>query len=368
MTQEWDNLTPDEKFKKAQKLVGEIADKIANEPDRNIWLLKSVICNAIENLFHYINAPKDKNINWENPTVDLHYDVDIDENLFLTYFRIDKSDAQDKNKLNEKIISVFVNLHNILLFESLCDGTIILQQEDCYNYIVNSEKINKQIVHINDQGEKLNKIVELTHNTIDIPFELSKSNEKISCNLIIEFTPLIVDVEQHIGHYSIITSVVSDKSLKNLSIEENNAIKERLIKSFEKYDINKNISKDEPSKIRDNFIEMGFTGKLLIDKSLKPDFIGGDTLKISNNRTSHEIFSQKFTFNKPKVKLTEEEERILHLYAIEGVKNYSEIAKIMFCSLQSIKNKAKNIQDKLGASNMAHAAYLYFVGDSLYSD
>jgi len=364
MTQEWDNLTPDEKFKKAQKLIGEIADKIANKPDNNIWVLKSVICNAIENLFHYINDPKDKDINWKNSAVDLHYDVAIDENLFLTYFRIDKSDAQDKNKLNEKIISIFVDLHNIFLFESLCKGTMILQQNDDYKYAISSKKINNKIAKIKDQDEKLNKIIELTHNTIDIPFEITKGGgEKISCNLIIEFTPLIVDVEQHTGHYSIITSIESNKSLKNFNKEDKNAIKERLLKSFRGCGPNSDVAEKEPCKTLENFIEIGFTGKLLIDKSLKSDFIGGNTLQISvNNLSSQEKSPKTLIFNKSSVKLTEDEERILYLYAIEGVENYRKIAKIMFCSLQTVKNKAKNIQIKLGASHMTHAAYLYYSG------
>ena len=363
MIQEWDNLTPEEKFKKAQKLIGEIAEKIANSADNNIWLLKSIICNAIENLFHYINDSQDDEINWENPAVDLHYDINIDKNLELVYFTIDENDIKSKDSLNKKIVSVFVDLHNILLFESLCEETIILQQNNDYKYVINSENINNQIVDIKDQDEKLNKIIELTHNTIDIPFEISKiDDKKISCNLIIEFTPLIVDVEQHTGHYSIITSMVSNKSFKNFSIEEKNAIKERLIKLFKEYDLNSGITKYEPSKSLGNFIEMGFTGKLLIDKSLKSDFIGGNTLQISvDNPYSKEISPKRLIFNKSSVKLTKEEEKILYLYVIEGVKNYSEIAKIMFCSLQNIKNKAQSIQNKLGASNMAHAAYLYYV-------
>lgn len=369
MIQEWDNLTPEEKFKKAQKLIGEIAENIANSADNNIWLLKSIICNAIENLFHYINDSQDDEINWETPVVDLHYDVNIDKNLELVYFTIDENDIKSKDSLNKKIVSVFVDLHNILLFESLCEETIILQQNNDYKYVINSENINNQIVDIKDQDEKLNKIIDLTHNTIDIPFEISKiDDKKISCNLIIEFTPLIVDVEQHTGHYSIITSIVLNKSLKDFSIEEKNAIKERLIKSFEKYDLNANITEDVPLKVLENFIEMGFTGKLLIDKSLKPDFIGGNTLKISNNFPGQEIYQKKLTFNKPTVKLTEDEERFLMLYAKEGVESYTKIAEKMFCSVQTVKNRAQNIQHKLGASNVANATYLYFVHDSLNSD
>jgi DNA-binding CsgD family transcriptional regulator len=363
MIQEWDKLDLDDKFKRANELVAKIANDFANGPDNNICILTSVLINAIENLFHYINDPQDENINWENPAVDLHYNVDLDENLYLTYLRIDKKDVRNKESFKKKLISIFVNLHNILLFESLCKGTIIINQNDNYNYLIKSKEVDNEIAHINSQDDKLNKIIELTHNVLDIPFELSKFNEekslvqKIACNLVIEFTPLIVDIEQHTGHYSIITSLISDQNLNNFSVEEKNAIKENLIKS-----IRENTSNNKSTRELENFFEMGFTGKLLIDKSLKPIFIGGDTMQICANKLpAYEKPPKKLIFNKPCVKLTEEEEKILYLYVIEGIKNYREIAKLIPCSEQTVKNKAQNIQIKLGATNMANAGYLYYM-------
>lgn len=365
MTQEWDNLTLDDKVKQAKEIIGKIANDIEDTPELNVVVLKSIICNSIENLFHYINDSHDDEISWENPVVDLHYDVDIDENLYPIYFRFDKNDSLNRDKFSKKIVSIFVNLSNILLFESLCEGTIILKQNDYYEYVVNSQEIDNQIAYINNPDEKLSKIIELTHTKLDIPFKIIKyNNEKIACSLIIEFTPLIIDVEKHTGHYSIITNLVSRKSLNNFSGEEKTAIKEKLIKSIKEFALITDIAENISCKVPEDFIEIGFTGKLLIDKNLKPDFIGGDTLKISvNNLPLQETPQKKLTFSKSTVKLTEDEEEFLMLYAKEGLKNYATIAEKMFCSEQTVKNRAQNIQIKLGASSMAHATYLYFVGD-----
>ena len=70
---------------------------------------------------------------------------------------------------------------------------------------------------------------------------------------------------------------------------------------------------------------------------------------------------KRLIFSTPAVKLTEEEEMILYLYAIKGVENYRKIAEIMHCSEQTVKNRVQSIKDKLGASNMAHAACLYYM-------
>lgn len=366
MTKEWDNLTTKDKIKQAKELIKKIANSMENDPNVEIRILKSIICNAIQSLFHYINDPNDSEISWENPAVDLHYDVDIDKNLRPVYFKFDKNDTLNKEIFIEKIASVFVNLSNILLFEFICDGTIILEQNDCRSYVISSQEINNQIDHINNPDEKLNKIIELTHCKFDTPFEISKFNgEKTACKLIIEFTPLIIDVERHTAHYSIITKLVSNKNLKSFSDEEKAIIKERLIKSFEELPLSAAIAEKTP----EGFFEMGFTGKLLIDKALKPDFIGGNTLKIStNNLQQQEMPQKKLTFNKSSVKLSEDEEKFLFLYAVEGVENYLKIAEKMFCSEQTVKNKAQNIQLKLGANSMAHATYLYFMGDALHAD
>jgi hypothetical protein len=96
------------------------------------------------------------------------------------YNEIERGAKGTRDILNKKLISIFVDLHNILFFESLCKETVILQQNDNYSYIINSEDINNQITHIINQDDKLNKIIELTHNKLDIPFELNKFNEKKS--------------------------------------------------------------------------------------------------------------------------------------------------------------------------------------------
>lgn len=371
MTKEWDNLTTDDKFRQAEEIINATVDKIANGSNHAIWILESVICTTIKNFFHYLNDLKDLEISWENPVLDLHYSVDIDENLCLTYFRMDEDYTLNEDDFNKKIVSIITNLHNILLFESFSKGTIILKQNNSYEYVINSKKINKQLAHINNKTRKLSKIKELTHKKFDIPFKIGNkfSNEEIECKFIIEFTPLIIDTEKHTGHYSIITNFVSNKSMKNFCNEERNEIKELLIKIFKRYVLDFVTEENTPSKSPDGFFEMGFTGKLLIDETLKPDFIGGDTLKIStNNLSNQEMPQKKLTFKKSSIKLNEDEEKFLFLYAVEGVENYSKIAKKMFCSEQTVKNKAQNIQLKLGANSMAHATYLYFMGDTLDAD
>ena len=148
MTQEWKKLSLDDKFKRAKELIAKIANNFVEGPEQNLLVLKSILCNVIENLFYYINNPQDENIDWENPAVDLHYSVDINENLQPIYFKLDENDVQTRDKLDEKLISIFVDLHNILLFESLCKGTIISKQNGNYSYLINSEKINNEITHM----------------------------------------------------------------------------------------------------------------------------------------------------------------------------------------------------------------------------
>jgi len=253
-----------------------------------------------------------------------------------------------------------------------------------YKYLVNSDKVLAETEHIYNRYEKSKRIIELTHHKINFPFHLNKLNNKkslvqtLSGKLTVEFAPLTIDMDKCTGYYPIIVSLSCDQSLNNFYIEEKKEILQRILESVraqvlyegeDKTLTNEIEQSNEPSEIPNNFIEMGFTGKLLIDKFLKPDFIGGNTLQIKVNKLHlQEKPRHKLTFNKPKVKLTEEEEKILYLYVIEGVKNYSEIAEIMHLSLQSIKSKVKGIQDKLGASHMAQAAYLYYIHDSLYSD
>jgi DNA-binding CsgD family transcriptional regulator len=196
--------------------------------------------------------------------------------------------------------------------------------------------------------------------------------QALSGNLTVEFEPLTVDKEKYTGHYSIIVSFTCDQNLNNFCIEEKREILIRIKESVRQQTLDEGKTPDneeklnnEPSGVPENFIEMGFTGKLLIDKSLKSDFIGGNTLQIKVNKLHvTENPPKKLTFNKPAVKLTEDEERFLVLYAIEGVKNYAKIAEKMFCSEQTVKNWAQSIQSKLRANSMPHAIYLNFAPNS----
>jgi len=380
-------LALEEKFIKVKEFVEKVKDKIAENPDNCYYAYKTFVGAAIGSFFKFIFTSPDNDINWEDLGYELHYHVNIDKNLNRVDFIINESHIKDEEIFNKKLASIYAYIHNVFLLDALSKDTTAFKRGESFKYLVNSEKVLDEIEHIYNRYEISKKIIELTHHKLHLPFHLNKLNklnnkkalvQTLSGKLTVEFVPLTVDMEKCTGYYPIIVSLSCDQNLNNFCIEEKREILHRILESVraqvlyedESKTHNNEVEQDnESSEVPENFIEMGFTGKLLIDKSLKPNFIGGNTLQIKINKLLvPEKPQQKLTFNKPKVKLTEEEERILYLYVIEGVENYSEIAKILHCSIQTVKNRAKSIQDKLGAGNMANAAYLYYVNDSLYSD
>jgi len=374
----------EKKLNEAKEFVEKVKDRISKNPDTCYCAYKTFVCGAIGGFFNFLFNTPDNDINWEDTGYEQHYDVNIDKNLNRVDFIVDESHVKDEKTFNKKLTSVFVYLHNIFLLDALSKDTVAFKQGENYKYLVNSEKVLAETEHIYNRYDKSKRIMELTHHKLHLPFHLNKLNNKkalvqtLSGKLTVEFAPLTIDRDKCTGYYAIIVSLSCDQSLNNFCIEEKKEILQRILESVRaqvlyegegKIPTNDTEQANKPLEVPDDFIEMGFTGKLLIDKSLKPAFIGGNTLQIKVNKLHvQEKPRQKLTFSKSKVKLTAEEERILYLYAIEGVENYSQIAKIKHCSVQSIKNWAKSIQDKLGAGNMANAAYLYYVGDSLYSD
>ncbi|MEI8389307.1 MAG: LuxR C-terminal-related transcriptional regulator [bacterium] len=373
-------LAMGEKLKEAKKFVEKVKDRIAENPDTCYYAYKTFVGASIESFFEFIFASPDSDINWEDPGYELHYNVNIDKNLNRVDFIVNESHVKDEETFNKKLTSVFVYIHNVFLLDALSRDTVAFKQGENYKYLINSEKILDEVGHIYNRYEKSKRIIELTHHKIHFPFHFNKLNNRkaliqtLSGKLTVEFVPLTVDKEKYMGHYPIIVSLSCDQSLNNFCIEEKREILQKILESVRTQVLYEDESKTPVSKteqnkefleISDNFIEMGFTGKLLIDKSLKSDFIGGNTLQIKVNRLHvQEKPQQKLTFNKPKVKLTEDEERFLVLYAKEGIKNYAKIAEKMFCSEQTVKNWAQSVQYKLRANNIPQAIYLYFVPNS----
>ncbi len=366
MTEEHLDLAITNKFKNVNDVIEAIIKMSKDKPELVHWRNKMLLYQAIESLSVYITNPAEKNINWENTIVDLQYDVNIDKYLEPIYFNIDEDIIKNKDTFIKEFINTFYHYQDILAFESLCEGTRILIEGDFFNYVIKSENINNIVESIEDQEEKLNKAEELTHYKVDIPFEISGlSIEKslvsnIKGQFDIEFTPLTIDVTQNRSYYSIIVNLIIEQDLQNLSIEEKNNILKKLLEKIR--DKIFNIFNDENSENQENYIEVSFTGKLLIEKSLSSNFVGNDTLQICSNYSFKENkeLQRNFIINKAPDHLNDEEKRMLELYAKDGVENYSQIAELMSCSLQTIKNRAKSIQLKLAASSMANATYLYY--------
>ncbi len=368
------NENIEEKLKEVKEFIEQVADRIAQNPDNCYWAYKTIVCSAIENFFNHLFNSPDNDIDWEDPGLDLHYDVNIDENLNRVDFLVSENNVKDEETYNKKLASIFVRLHNFLLLDALSKNTIAIKQNEKYKYLINSQKIENEIERIYNRYEKSKKIIDLTHHKLNFPFHLKKlDNEKVlaqrlSGKLTVEFAPLTIDKEKYTSYYSISVYLTLSQSLNSYCVEEKKEILQRIRESArhqilyeDKTPDSEEIQYLEFQEAPEDFVEMGFTGKLLIDKSLAPDFIGANTLKISiNNRPAQEKPQKKLTFDRPRVKLTEDEEKFLYLYAIKGVKNYREIAKLMFCSEQTVKNWAQNIQSKLRANNMSHAVYLYF--------
>jgi len=385
-TKEGDYSDLEEKLNEAKEFIEKVRDRIAENPDSCYLAYKTFVCGAIGNYFKFLFNTPDNDINWEDPGYELHYDVNIDKNLKRVDFIIDESYLKDEEIFNKKLAYIFVYLHNNFLLDALSRDTVIFKKNENYKYLINSQKIEGEAERICNRYEKSKKIIELTHHKLNFPFHLNKLNNKkaliqaLSGKLTVEFVPLTVDMEKHIGYYPIIVNLSCDQSLNSFNIEEKREILQRISESIRtqvlyegegKTPTNETVENNEPLETSDIFIKMGFTGKLLIDKSLKSDFIGGNTLQIKVNKLPvTENPPKKLTFNKPVVKLTEDEERFFVLYAKEGVKNYAKIAEKMFCSEQTIKNRAQNIQSKLRANSMPHAIYLHFVqnGENLYGN
>ena len=384
MVQEWNNLAIEEKLNEAKEFIEKVKDRIAQNPDSCYWAYKTIVCSAIENFFNFLFITDDNNINWENPGIDLHYDVNIDENLNRVDFIVDENDLKDEETFNKKLAYIFVYIHNTFLFDALAKDTVAFKRGESYKYLIGSQEILNKVERIYNRYEKSKKIIELTHYKLDIPFQLNKLNDEktiiqaLSGKLTVQFTPIIVDTKEHTGHYSIIVSLSCDQNLNNYCVGEKREILHIIRESIRKQTLYEGKTpesdeipetKENPDKefsdTPENYIEMGFTGKLLLDKSLKHNFIGGNTLQISANKLPMTQKPQKkLTFNKPAAKLSEQEEKFLILYAKEGVKNYAKIAEKMFCSEQTVKNCAQSVQHKLRANNMPQAIYLYFAANN----
>ncbi|MDD3014164.1 MAG: hypothetical protein PHC34_10725 [Candidatus Gastranaerophilales bacterium] len=367
MTQEWPNIDIFENFKNTDEVIQSMVEIVMDNPDTFIEHYKMFIYSALKNLEYYINNPLDDFVNWENPIIDLHYDVSIKDNMEPIFLEIDENDIKNTNVFNKKLTNSFSNFMNIFLLESLCGGTKILLENDNYSYLTKSQDINSKIANITNKDEKVSKIIELTHYKSDILFKIDDFMEKtliqkITGKFMIEFTPLIIDSAEHTGYYSIIVSLLFDQDLQKLSFEDKNSLLEELLESI-KEDFS--VLDNEYIKIPEGFIGMGFKGKLFIEKSLNPNFIGNDTLQICSNNLyiENQKPQRKLIINDSLTILNDEEKRLIDLYAKDGIENYSKIADLMHCSLQTVKNIAQRIRLKLGANTMAQATYLYYKQD-----
>lgn len=357
MTPDWNEKALEEKLNEAKEFIERVIDRIERNPDACFFAYRSIVSSAVENFFDHLEKSEDI----ENCILDLHYNVNIDKNLNREDFTIEEKDARDEDTFNRKILSIFIYLHNVFLFDALSKDTVILKQDNKYKYLINSTQIQNKIARIGSPERKLKKIIELTYKKIYFPFSINKydqQNSTLSGKIALEFAPLKIDALNQTGYYTITVSLDLEQNLN--SLEEKRQVVERLRELFRKETVN---DKTEYSENPGDFIEIDFTGKLLVKKSLQPNFIAGNVLQISaDNFPIEDIPQKKLVFNKPPVKLSEEEEKVLALYAKEGVENYAKIAKLIFCSEQTVKNRAQSIQLKLAANNMAHAAYLYYAG------
>jgi len=220
-----------------------------SNPELSTIKLVQLLSESILHLKKYIENPKEKDITWDNPAIQLKYAVEYSDNELELPFIFYEEDTQEKN-IEELILNRLFNDYPLsVLLREMSDYITVFKQGDKIEARISPQNEHlkkltgaKRERYLSELGEKY--LSDNKKPTLTLPFKLDFSDDKepkrrrktSKGNIIFDVSPLFVDLDSGEVNYTVIAGLdIEGYKPIDWSKEEKKEFWEELDKAFKTY-------------------------------------------------------------------------------------------------------------------------------------